>query len=150
MASSNQPAYPFIDLVRLAVEEAIANGSIAIDNFPAIQPVSGSVSIATNTSTAVATRLPGYTPSSSPGTIPLTSTPTLVDSVFIRAVKNTGANNSEIVFLGTAGVATNQTIPIEPGAGILETAPAGKKLDLSQIYIRILTAGDAVSWIASN
>jgi hypothetical protein len=202
MASTHEPQYPLIDLVLQAVTEAMAAGTIAIRNFPATQPVSGTfwpttqpvsgnvsianfpalqscnvvnfpaiqtiggsvavnnfpatqavsgaVQIAANTATAVATRLPGYTPSSSPGTIPLTSTPTLVNSVFIRGVKNTGANNSAIVFLGTSGAAVNQSIPIEPGAGILETAPAGKKLDLSQIYIRVLTAGDAVSWIASN
>jgi hypothetical protein len=202
MASTHEPQYPLIDLVLQAVTEAMAagtitinnfpavqpvsgafypavqavsgtvsignfpalqscnvvnfpaiqtiGGTVAINNFPATQPVSGAVQTAASTSTTVTTRIPGYTPAASPGTIPLTSTPTLCDSVFIRAVKNTGGFNSGLVFVGTSGVATNQPMPIEPGAGINEVAPAGKKLDLSQIYIRVLTAGDAVSWIASN
>jgi hypothetical protein len=150
MPSTNQPATPFIDLVLQAVTEAMTAGAITINNFPATQPVSGSVQTAASTSTTVTTRIPGYTPAASPGTIPLTSTPTLCDSVFIRAVKNTGGFNSGLVFVGTSGGATNQTISIEPGGWIRETAPAGKKLDLSQIYIRVLDAGDAVSWIASN
>jgi hypothetical protein len=126
------------------------SGAVNVANFPASQPVTGAVQVAASTSAIVATRTPGYTPSSSPGTIALTTVSTLVDSVFIRAVKNTGGPNAAIVFIGTSGAATNQTIPLEPGAGILETAPAGKKLDLAQIYIRVQTANDAVSWIASN
>lgn len=135
MPSSHFPQNAPIDLEKSAIEEALASSSIRLGS---------------NTSIAVVTRIPGYTPSSSPGTIPLTSTPTLVESVFIRAVKNTGAVNSTIVFVGTSGAATNQTIPLEPGAAMRETAPAGKKIDLSQIYIRVLAAGDAVSWIGSN
>jgi hypothetical protein len=39
MASTNQPGFPFIDLCRIAVEEAMQNGTIAIRNFPVSQPV---------------------------------------------------------------------------------------------------------------
>lgn len=135
MPSTNQPEMAPIDILKQGVEEALG---------------STPVKLAANDSVTVETHFPGYTPSASAGTIPLTSTMTLVDSVFIRAVKNTGANNSAIVFIGKSGAATNQTIPIEPGAGIRMSASIGKKLDLSQIYIRVLTAGDAVSWLGSN
>jgi hypothetical protein len=40
MASTNQPEYPLIDIVLQAVTEAMANGTIAIRNFPTSQPVS--------------------------------------------------------------------------------------------------------------
>jgi hypothetical protein len=45
MAATNQPEFPLIDIVLQAVTEAMANGTITISNFPAIQTVGGAVAV---------------------------------------------------------------------------------------------------------
>jgi hypothetical protein len=125
--------------------------NVAIVNFPAIQTVAGTIAIGPSPSTTAATWTPGYTTSASaPVTVPLTTVSTLVKSVFLLALKSTGAKNTTPVFVGLSGVAANQSIPLLPGAGVNHVAPDGKMLDLAQIYVRISTIGDGISWLGSK
>lgn len=125
--------------------------NVAVVNFPAIQTVLGTVVLGVTPSTTPVTFSPGYTTSTSaPVTVPLTTVSTLVKSVLLVALKNTGAKNAAPVFIGTSGVATNQPIPLLPGASMTKVAEDGKMLDLSQIYVRITAINDGVSWLGSK
>ena len=63
-------------------------------------------------------------------------------SMQLQAIKPDGTPNTGLIAIGTA---TRQTIYIGPGDFWNDSVPLGKLLDLSQIFVRALTAGDCVT-----
>lgn len=73
----------------------------------------------------------------------LTSDQTLCRSVQIFSVRPDGSDNIDRIGIGDSDL---QIIYIEPGLGAWErSAPIGKMLDLSQIYVRAIVPGDCIS-----
>ena len=68
-------------------------------------------------------------------------------SMQLQAIKPDGTPNTGLIAIGTA---TRQTIYIAPGDFWNDSVPLGKLLDLSQIFVRSLTAGDCVSLVVRS
>ena len=66
----------------------------------------------------------------------------LCQSIQIQAIKPDGTPNTGQIAIGTA---TRQTIYLAPGEVWGDSTPLGKVLDLSQIFVRSLTAGDCIT-----
>jgi hypothetical protein len=102
-----------------------------------------------NASTTAATFLQGVK------TVAATATPerlvassTLVDSVELFARKAAGTANTGNIFIGPASADGAQLRIMAPGDSITYSAPAGKKIDLYNIYVDVATAGDGVVYTA--
>lgn len=76
----------------------------------------------------------------------------LVESVAIRPNKARGTANTGNVYVGFGATNdTQQLWELTPTASpITLSAPAGKKIDLSTIYIDVVTNGDGVVYFAVN
>lgn len=68
-------------------------------------------------------------------------------SIQIQAIKPDGTPNTGQVAIGTA---TLQTIYLAPGEVWGDSTPLGKLLDLSQIFVRSLTAGDCITLVVRS
>ncbi len=129
MPSSHFPQTALIDIKKTAVEEAL---------------ISTPVTIGSNASDTVATRATAAVAASSANQIlPLAGVSTLTEAFIVMAIKSTGIDNTGDIYIGNA---TSQLIRLKPGAVYREQAPAGKKIDLNQVVIRVPTIGDGVVW----
>ena len=68
-------------------------------------------------------------------------------SVQLQAIKPDGTPNTGLIAIGTV---TRQTIYIAPGEVWGDSVPLGKLLDLSQIFVRALTAGDCITLVVRS
>ena len=74
----------------------------------------------------------------------LTAIQTLVESVQIQSIRPDGSDNLGLIAIG---IGTVQEFYINPGSVWSDSAALGQKLDLSQIHIRSLVAGDCITVI---
>lgn len=75
---------------------------------------------------------------------PLTASQTFARSIQIQSIRPDGSDNLGLIAIGTSAV---QTFYMNPGSVWSDSAPLGQTLDLSQIYIRSLVAGDCITLI---
>ena len=68
-------------------------------------------------------------------------------SMQIQSIKPDGTTNTGQIAIGTS---TRQTLYLAPGEVWGDSAPLGKVLDLSQIFIRALTAGDCITLVVRS
>ena len=68
-------------------------------------------------------------------------------SLQIQSIKPDGTPNTGQIAIGTS---TRQTIYLAPGEVWGDSTPLGKVLDLSQIFVRALTAGDCITLVVRN
>ena len=68
-------------------------------------------------------------------------------SLQIQAIKPDGTPNTGLIAIGTT---TRQTIYVAPGDFWNDSTPLGKLLDLSQIFVRALTAGDCITLVVRS
>lgn len=68
-------------------------------------------------------------------------------SMQIQAIRPDGTPNVGMIAIGTV---TRQTIYVAPGDFWNDSAPLGKVLDLSQIFVRSLTAGDFITLVTRS
>jgi len=72
---------------------------------------------------------------------------TICRSMQIQAIKPDGTPNTGQIAIGTS---TRQTLYLAPGEVWGDSAPLGKYLDLSQIFVRSLTAGDCITLVVRS
>ena len=68
-------------------------------------------------------------------------------SLQIQAIKPDGTPNTGLIAIGTSA---RQTIYVAPGDFWNDSTPLGKVLDLSQIFVRALTAGDCLTLVVRS
>ena len=68
-------------------------------------------------------------------------------SMQIQSIRPDGTPNVGMIAVGTS---TRQTVYLSPGDVWGDSAPLGKVLDLSQIYVRSLTAGDFITLVVRS
>ena len=68
-------------------------------------------------------------------------------SLQIQSIKPDGTANTGQIAIGTS---TRQTVYLSPGEVWGDSAPLGKLLDLSQIFVRSLTAGDCITLVVRS
>ena len=77
----------------------------------------------------------------------LMGTGNLCRSMQIQSIRPDGTANTGQIAIGTS---TRQTMYLAPGEVWGDSAPLGKYLDLSQIFIRSLTAGDCITLVVRS
>lgn len=104
-----------------------------------------------STSTTAMTAAQGVKAVAAAGTpVKLVATTTLVDSVTIQAQKNVTTANTGNIYVGFSSTGGQNYIVLAPGQSTSIQAPAGKKVDLSLIYIDAATNADAVAYTSLN
>ena len=68
-------------------------------------------------------------------------------SMQIQSIRPDGTANVGMIAVGTS---TRQTVYLSPGDVWGDSAPLGKVLDLSQIFVRSLTAGDFITLVVRS
>ena len=68
-------------------------------------------------------------------------------SMQLQSIKPDGTPNTGQIAIGTS---TRQTLYLAPGEVWGDSAPLGKYLDLSQIFVRALTAGDCITLVVRS
>lgn len=68
-------------------------------------------------------------------------------SMQIQSIRPDGTANTGQIAIGTS---TRQTIYVAPGDFWGDSAPLGKLLDLSQIFVRSLSAGDCITLVVRS
>ena len=96
-----------------------------------------------------------WTPSQAYKTVAASGTPEalgsgLVESVTITGQKNRTTANTGSVWIGFSSVNDTQLRLLVPGDSISYTAPDGKKIDLSGIFVDVATNGDGVLYETGN
>jgi hypothetical protein len=82
---------------------------------------------------------------------PLTATSTLVEAVEIQPARDRATPNAGAIWIGpTSGNGTQLRRITNADVPYIVTAPPGKKIDLSQIFVGVANAGDGVVWTAVN
>jgi len=105
----------------------------------------------TNTSTTAATLTQGVKTVAAAGTPEaLVGSATLVEKVIITATKGFNSANTGAVFVGQSSTNDQNYIRLMPWDVLILDAPPGKKIDLNQIYIDVVTNGDGVAYFAIN
>lgn len=108
-------------------------------NFPSI-PVSTGAS--PNTPATITQIVKTVSAAATPE--PIAASQTLVESVEIYARKAQGTANTGNVWIGPSSADGTNARLLEPGDSYTITAPAGKKIDLNDIYVDVATNGDGV------
>lgn len=80
----------------------------------------------------------------------LVDTSTLVDSVEIHARKNRTTANTGAVYIGFTNASGGQLRVLLAGEKVEYRAPAGKKIDLMDIWVDAATNDDGVVYVAFN
>jgi len=68
-------------------------------------------------------------------------------SMQIQSIKPDGTANAGQIAIGTS---TRQAMYLSPGEVWSDSAPLGKLLDLSQIFVRSMTAGDCITLVVRS
>ena len=68
-------------------------------------------------------------------------------SLQIQSIRPDGTPNTGLIAIGTT---TRQTIYVAPGDFWNDSTPLGKLLDLSQIFVRSLNAGDCITLVVRS
>lgn len=104
-----------------------------------------------NPSTTAAAGSQGSKAVATAGTpVKLVSSATLVESVEIFARKDNTTANTGNVYVGFSASGGADLRVLQPGESYTVSAPNGKKIDLSKIYIDAATNADAVVYTAVN
>jgi hypothetical protein len=74
--------------------------------------------------------------------ISLSTESLLCRSIQVQSIRPNGTDNTARIAIGDSAA---QTFYLSPGDVWGDSAPMGQTLDLSQIYVRALTAGDCIS-----
>jgi hypothetical protein len=107
--------------------------------------------VAANPSTTAATLTQGVNTVAAAGTPEaLVGSATLVEKVIITATKGFNSANTGAVFVGQSSTNDQNYIRLMPWDVLILDAPPGKKIDLNQIYIDVVTNGDGVAYFAIN
>jgi hypothetical protein len=103
----------------------------------------------TNNSTTAATITQSqFSPAAAGVAQAIAGVSTLVEAVEILPRRNSTTPNTGNIFIGPAG---SQLRIIAPGdAAYILTAPPGKKVDISTVFVLNATAGDGIIWTAIN
>jgi len=106
----------------------------------------------TNNSSTAATITQGQLIVASPGAPqPLAFSKTLIEAVELTPARDRATQNLGNIWLGFLPANDSQLRLLRPvDQPYVITAPPGKKIDLSSVYIDASTAGDGVIWTAIN
>lgn len=120
------------------------DGFVSASNPLPVQPAANASTTAATLDQAVKTVADAGTPER------LAASATLVESVQIQACKGFNTANAGAVFIGSTSGNDANYLRLRPWETLVISAPAGKKIDLNQIYIDVATNGDGVSYLSVN
>jgi len=126
------------------VLETTAGGEVGAGNPLPVSPVANSSTTAATITQATKTVAASGTPER------LAAVTTLCESVLLEGKKARGTVNTGNVYLGPASANDAQLLEITPGAQYVMNAPAGKKIDLYELYADAVTNGDGITYTILN
>lgn len=135
----------------LAKQPALGTAGTASSNVLSVQGIASGTVIpvieSANTSTTVATTAQGTKAVTSAGTPErMVASTTKVESVVIQALKGVATANTGNIYVGFSASGGSNLMVLTPGQSVTFQAPAGKKVDLTNIYIDSATSADAVQY----
>lgn len=123
---------------------------IATDQPTNTNPLAVTSTPTSTAPTTAATYVEGTRAPASLATPEALTTTNLVHSVIIRAGRTARVANTSSVWVGTTSTNDAQLLELIPGATLTITAPPGKYIDLSTIYVDAVTLTDGVIYVATK